>query len=142
MTSKQFRMLVVVTLVAGFLGGAVCNLLLRGTPATAQGAPNTVRATTFVVVDDAGKTRATLGVVGSSFCPALTLYDATGKRRAGLSMGPDGSPGLSTYDANSVLRARVGCLQTVSTSTGTKTNYPESTVAVFKKDGTISWRTP
>jgi len=142
MTSKQFRILVVLTLVSGFLGGAACNLLLRGTPAAAQGTNGAVKATRFEVVDDGGRIRAVLGASGSNFCPALTLYDASGKRRTGLSMGADGSPGLSMYDANSVLRARVGCLQTVGKSTGTTTNYPESTIALFKNDGVISWRAP
>lgn len=142
MTSKQFHIVVVLTLVAGFLGGAASNLLLRGTPATAQGTTGAMRATRFEVVDDGGKIRAVLGASGSAFCPALTLYDAAGQRRAGLSMGPDGSPGLSMYDASSVLRARVGCLQTVGKSSGTTTSYPESTIALFKKDGVISWRAP
>lgn len=141
MTGKQFRILVVLTVVSAFAGGLVSSLLLRGTAATAQG-NGSLKATSFVVVDDAGRTRGAFGVNGSSFAPALALYDAAGKRRASVSVGADGSPGVSLYDAKGTLRTRVGCLQTKDTETGKVTNYPESTVAVFKSTGGISWRTP
>lgn len=142
MTGKQFGVLAALTVVAGLLGGAACNLLLRGTPALAQDSAGTVRATRFDVVDDAGKTRASLGVSGGAFTPALSLYDAAGRRRAVLSLGADGSPGFSLMDADSRLRARVGCTQTRDTETGKTTNYPESSITLFKSTGTVVWRAP
>lgn len=106
MTSRQFHILIVLAVVSGFLGGAVSNLLLRGAPAAAQTtggkAQEVVIARKFVLVDGAGKTRATLGFdTAPGFAPAkspgLALYDAAGKWRAELCLGPDGSPDLALY---------------------------------------------
>jgi len=101
MTSRQFRVLMALTVVSGFLGGAASNLLLQGAPARAQAGgavQGMVRAKQFKVVDDQGRTRATLGLTTDSGC-GLFLYDAAGKIRATLCLGADGGPGLWLYDA-------------------------------------------
>lgn len=107
MTSRQFHLLIVLTIVSGLVGGAASSLLLRGLPAAAQGEDNRgdkVIARKFLLVDEAGKTRASLDLdtapgFGPADCPGLALYDASGKWRAGLCLGPDGSPALALYDA-------------------------------------------
>ncbi len=122
MTSKRFQILMALTVVSGFLGGAVSNLLLRGAPAAAQATvpvTNMIRAMRFEVVDDQGKTRAVLGqkpdgrtglwldnatgkdlvglVVGTDDSEGLVLCNAAGKPRAGMLVGPD-RPFLGLYD--------------------------------------------
>ena len=99
MTGKQFRALAVLTVVSGFLGGAVVNLVLRGGPAMAQAGgavPEVVRAGRFEVVDDQGVMRAAFGHLSVLWNnnPGLFLYDAAGKTRAELFLGDHGSPGL------------------------------------------------
>ncbi|HEY3397972.1 MAG TPA: hypothetical protein VGM19_09985 [Armatimonadota bacterium] len=126
MTKSQFRILIVLTVVSGFLGGAVSNLLLRGAPVAAQmaeaKAPDAVRAKTFEVVDDQGNVCARLGVdeeggssldlygvVGKTGAvlsdTGISLHDAAGRPRALLGTGNDGSPLLGLYDATGDVRA-------------------------------------
>lgn len=88
MTKRQFRVLVVLTIVFGFPGGAVSNLLFRDAPALAAGTPvqQEVRAKKFVLVDEAGKERAALDLSWRN--PVLWLYDEAGEMRTALnSMG-------------------------------------------------------
>ena len=85
MTSRQCSTLALLTVVAGFLGGAVSDRLLRGDPsAAAQGAPpppavpGEVTATRFRRVDAEGWGRAALEVDADAGS-RLRLYDAAGK---------------------------------------------------------------
>jgi hypothetical protein len=110
MTSRQFRVLMVLTVVSGLLGGAGSNLLLQGGPAVAQAGgavQEVVRAKRFEVVDDQGKRRAALGLTADG-SPAFWLYDATGKTRVELHVLPDGSTDLLLYDAAGERRAWLG----------------------------------
>lgn len=129
MTNKQFRILAVLTLVSGFLGGAVSDALLRGAPAAAQGGgavQEVVVSKTFKVVDSEGRGRAYLGTL-SDGSVGLTLFDAGanngismavlangrsaltlnhgGKTRGALGILPSGSPGLTLADADGTQRA-------------------------------------
>ena len=125
MTVRQFRILVVLTVVAGFLGGGVSNLLLRGVPAAAQTAAGKVQdeviAKKFVLVDGAGKTRASLqtttGPDGGEY-PILTLVDDKGQMRAGLCLSKGGNPALSFYDDTRAYRLGVKLLEDGRPSVG------------------------
>lgn len=90
--------------------GAACGLMIgavllvgeyvwRPTAVAAQ-APKmagVVRAGMFMLVNEAGRVRAT--VATSNGNPFLTLSDAGGKERAKLSLLSDGTPSLELYDA-------------------------------------------
>jgi hypothetical protein len=99
MTSRQFRVLVALTVAAGFLGGAVSNVLLGGAPAAAQTEgllPQVLKARSFQLVDERGAERARLGF-GPDGAPFLELRDAAGKTAAELSAEPGGGSGLKLY---------------------------------------------
>jgi hypothetical protein len=107
MTSRQFRVLMALTVVSGLVGGAASNLLVQGAPAVAQvggAVQEVVRAKRFEVVDDQGRSRALLSVLPDG-SPGLTLYDGAGKQRAGLGLLPDGTPRLALHDAAGKQRA-------------------------------------
>jgi hypothetical protein len=111
MTKYQYCALLVLA-VAGFLGGGVSNLLLRGVPAMAQtvgaqGAP-TVTASQFVLVNGAGKRGATLGF-GEDGTAGLWLCDAAGRERTWLRLDNYGNGFLTMADANENVRATLGC---------------------------------
>jgi hypothetical protein len=97
MVRAQLRMLIVLTLVSGFLGGAVVNLLLRGTPALAQ-APGPqeglVQCKRFEVVDGSGRVRAVLGEMSNGEF-GLELRDNAGKAGATLVVRSDSSGSLT-----------------------------------------------
>jgi hypothetical protein len=63
----------------------------------ADSVPDVVTAKKFVLVNEAGETRATLGVNADGDC-GLTLCDAAGKTRASLVITSDGTPGLIMFD--------------------------------------------
>ncbi len=97
MTTKQFSVMLVLVVIAGFLGGAVADLLLHGNPAAAEltgERPKVVKAQSFVLADEAGNTQAVLGLENGA--PVLCLYDADGKRSAMLGL-IKGSPSLYLY---------------------------------------------
>ena len=146
MTSRQFRVLVVLTLVSGFVGGAVSNLLLRGTPAQAQaGAPvqDVVKAKRFDLVDDAGKPRASLGVMPGG-AQGLLLFDDGGKPRASLGVSPDGSPSLFLFDSATKGRLLLALTPDAEGSPGLWLYDLASTERTkkiaLKADGTLAWR--
>ncbi len=110
MNGKQFRVLAVLTVVSGFLGGAVSNLALRGAPALAQGGGavhETVRARRFELVDNRGETRAMLATWDYNTL-GLFLVDAAGKRRAELTTRDDGGSSLSLFDTGGGRRVLLG----------------------------------
>jgi hypothetical protein len=110
MNSRQFRVLAVLTVVSGFLGGAVSNLLLQGAPAMAQAGgavQEVVRAKEFALIDDEGRTRAQLGR-NSNGCFGAWVFDAAGEGRLSLTVGPDGYPAMLLYDAAGKAQVRLG----------------------------------
>ena len=119
MTARQFRTLVVLTVIAGFLGGAASDLLFRGVPVLAQEALDSqavVKARSFQVVDDQGKVQAQFGMLpgkdvgGSdgSFVPSLALYDADSRPRSVFYLAADGSPDLVLLDSTGEPRVSLG----------------------------------
>lgn len=114
MNKGQYGGLLLVSTLAGLIGGMGANWVLMGAPVWAQKtcepAP-VIRAERFEVVDKDGKLRATLGTgaAGASglvLPDGLVLTDKNGQPRASLGLAADdGAPGLMLYDPG--LRYRV-----------------------------------
>ena len=99
MSKAQFRILMLVTVISGLVGGALVSWLFPGRAAFAQGGTQkVVTAQKFRLVDSEGKGRAALWV-DDDRGPGLVLYDATGKERVRLDNGPGPRPGLTLRDA-------------------------------------------
>ena len=78
MTKAQFRVLMLLTVISGLVGGGVSDLLLRGLPAKAAqttAAPKVIEAQEFRLVDKEGKQRTVLGSSEEGFS-GLNLWDA------------------------------------------------------------------
>ena len=174
MSRSQFGILVAVAVVSGFLGGGASYLLLRGTPAAAQtgtvqaqtpgAVQDEVKAKSFRLVDDAGKTRAWLNCFTDS--PAtLGFYDAAGKPRATLGYNRNGEPCVVLADEDGMARTswfvvagetklimgdaegRTRVLMGYTTEgpdkvTGAETTHPESTLILFGPKSDVLWRAP
>lgn len=109
--------------------------------------------------DENGKLRAALTAEKDG--PRLALYDENGEVRAGLAAVKEGTglylyengkvraalvtgkhrPGLPLYDENGKLRATLGSSRT-ETKDGKVITYPESSLLLFKPDGTVLWQAP
>ncbi len=79
MNEKQYGMMLLLVVAAGFVGGAVSSRLLTGAPARAEHTPDlpkVITAAEFRVVDKKGEIRATLGVHNHS--ALLKLRDPKG----------------------------------------------------------------
>jgi len=89
----------------GVVGVLAWTLTTINSTAQAQGAnsgPKVIRATHFILEDETGKIRSTLG--GDKDGSMLTLADDNGKIRAMLGVGGDG-PGLALFDETGKTRA-------------------------------------
>ncbi len=166
MTKAQFRVLMLLTVISGLVGGGLADLLFRGLAARAAqttAAPKVIEAQEFRLVDSTGKQRAVLGLSHTGAL-GLWLYDAAGKGRASLGLLGDGKPFLSLRDAAnkrrvylSLLdwgepflslrddtgqnRAVVGCMEGVTKKHPVST-YPESTLTLFNENGDVLWQAP
>ena len=108
MDKSQFRLLVVLVVVSGFVGGALVSCLRPGQAPLAQAETNrkVVTAQEFRLVDDQGRTRATLMLTASHAGiasqmglsqPCLMLRDADERVRVRLDINAVGSPQLTLY---------------------------------------------
>lgn len=89
MSSEQFKLLVVMIVVSGLVGGLLGSWLLPGRAAFAgEEALQVVTAREFRVLDEEGKLRARLGW-GNEGVPGLSFYDAAGEERVVLVAGED-----------------------------------------------------
>jgi len=99
MTTKQFGVMLALVVIAGFLGGAVAELVFHATPAFAQGRTEVAQqltAQSFVLVDKSGRTQAVLGLDNGG--PNLYIYTANGKRGALIGLQSNGFPNLILYN--------------------------------------------
>ena len=105
MTRHQFQVLMALTVVSGLLGGAASNLLLRATPALAQGpeVEDEVRAQRLVLMGAQGQEKAILEV-NENDEPGLVMFDEAGNKRVSLQLN-EGDPDLMLYDAGITPRA-------------------------------------
>jgi hypothetical protein len=93
MSTGQFRILTILTVLAGFLGGGVAVLLLQGVQAHAQegGVQQSVTAREFILVDAEGHERVA-ATVDSRSVAGLHVFDPRGKERLTLTVDRDGTP--------------------------------------------------
>ena len=129
MTKAQFRVLMLLTVISGLVGGGLSDLLFRGLPARAAGtttAPKVIQAQEFRLVDAAGTVRGRFGfdMFGTpelglndasgkwrlylTAQPGLQLADATGRWRGGLRLAEDGTLGVRLGDGAGTGRAWLG----------------------------------
>jgi len=104
LTRRQYTALVFVTLFGSFAGGAVMEWVLTGKGARAEEAGKVVRADRFEarefnVVDENGRVRAAIGLLGEGRLayPHVSLLDEHGRKRAGIFLM--GYPTLVLFDA-------------------------------------------
>jgi hypothetical protein len=142
-------------------GGLIVPLLFETTAFRARaqsgGTAKEIRARSFILEDENGKSRAALlaskdgaglalydkngellaalGVIKDR--PTLALYDEKGKIRAYLAADEDG-PLLVLRDENGKIRFVAGKTKVV-TSDGTTFEYPESSLILFEPDGKVVW---
>ena len=96
MSKRQFRILMVLTVISGLVGGGLSDWLFRGLPVRAAQstvAPQVIEAQEFRVVDAEGNTRARLGYAKEDGMASLYLWDSAGKLRAFV-----GNVATTTYD--------------------------------------------
>ena len=102
MKRRQYLLLLVLTVIAGLVGGAVSNHLMVRTAAaqnlTAHGSITSLKA--FRLVDENEQLRAVLELSDEE--PSLRLYDKDGKPTANL----HGSRGLEFFNEDGVVTAR------------------------------------
>ena len=118
-----------------------------------------VRARSFVVVDENGKTRAMMDMYKGG--PRLLMFDENSKARTALGMTEHGArlrlfdengaraelrtgkegPALILWDENGQNRALLGASKTL-TPDGTTTTSPESSLLLSGADGKVRWSAP
>lgn len=123
-----------------------------------------VRATSFVLIDDAGQTRGELGFVpssGDSKVPGLILRGKKGeiaaqidgfpslnflgkdeRSRVTLSVRSDDDPTLEFIDKEGVKRVVLGRGEFKMPDTGQVKQLPLSSLVLRGEDGKILWRSP
>jgi len=87
-------------------GGRLWQPQIAAAQAKQPAVGEVVRARSFEAVDEAGKTRANLSLLGGT--PVLSFYDAAGKQRATVGMNLDGTPSLGFRDARGNARGVLG----------------------------------
>jgi hypothetical protein len=156
MNKKQLGGLMIIAMLAGLLGGALSNQILRGETVSAREGSQSakiVEAEEFRLVTKDGQPRATLllwngdlpaltladeschnrvflGVFNESQ-PALILNDKGCKQRASLDMQPDGLPSFTLRDKEDTPRARLRLLLDGS-----------PVLTLMDENGTVIWSPP
>ncbi|MCG6944234.1 MAG: hypothetical protein LJE87_02700 [Deltaproteobacteria bacterium] len=110
MNKKQCGLLLVLSLLAGLVGGTLTSQFFVGTPVLAQkkvGPENVVTAEEFRLVDKEGKVLSTWGMYAGG--PGIVLFNKSGQFRAVFSLtSPDEGPILTFADNKGNHRAIVG----------------------------------
>ena len=110
MNKKQFSLLLMLSLLAGLVGGMLTSQFFLGTPVLAEkkvGAQNVVIAEEFRLVDKEDKILSTWGMYAGG--PGIVLFGKNGQFRAVFSLtSPDEGPILTFADNKGNHRATVG----------------------------------
>lgn len=110
MNKKQFSLLLMLSLLAGLVGGMLTSQFFLGTPVLAEkkvGAQNVVVAEEFRLVDKEDKILSTWGMYAGG--PGIVLFGKNGQFRAVFSLtSPDEGPILTFADNKGNHRATVG----------------------------------
>ena len=77
MNRKQYLLLVVLAIIAGFIGGALSGRIF--TARETKGYEKVVSAEQFRLVDEKGDLIARTGTIGARTEPSLILYDKDGR---------------------------------------------------------------
>ena len=154
---RQYRRIKTAGLLALLFGGAVL-LIAQSTPpviqrdmvtpsarvtAERQTVEEKIRAQSFVLVDQAGKERASLVTDGTG-AVFFVMFDKAGKPRADLQVSNFG-PSLNFYDPNAKTRLVVGGTTLVASHVninGQMEKNPASSIVMFDSAGQLIWRTP
>ena len=113
----KFTVHLTATQLIAIIGMLIAGLLVmdisarRSTPtfasASAVGSSEKVVAKEFCLIDDAGQTRARIGM-NEYNAPSVQLFDKNGQRRAQLRLNGDEVPSLRLYDNNGQVRSVTG----------------------------------
>jgi len=110
MNKKQFSLLLMLSLLAGLVGGMLTSQFFLGTPVLAEkkvGAQNVVIAEEFRLVDKEDNILSTWGMYAGG--PGIVLFGKNGQFRAVFSLtSPDEGPILTFADNKGNHRATVG----------------------------------
>jgi len=110
MNKKQFSLLLMLSLLAGLLGGMLTSQFFLGTPVLAEkkvGPQNVIVAEEFRLEDKEGKVLSTWGMYAGG--PGIVLFGKNGQFRAVFSLtSPDEGPILTFADNKGNHRATVG----------------------------------
>jgi hypothetical protein len=110
MNKKQFSLLLMLSLLAGLLGGMLTSQFFLGTPVLAEkkvGAQNVIVAEEFRLADKEGKILSTWGMYAGG--PGIVLFGKNGQFRAVFSLtSTDEGPILTFADNKGNHRATVG----------------------------------
>ena len=137
MNTKQFSLVLVTVFSAGLLGGVAASTLFPRPSLAAK----VLRAERFEVVDQGGKPRALLGVLGSGGS-GLQLHDQDENGRVALSLTASDRPGLELSDSNGRVRAVLGYTEMVKPESGAIGRRQVSSVVLFDQDGKVLWQVP
>jgi len=113
MSKRQFRILMLLTVISGLVGGGLSDWLFRSLPASGAQtttAPKVIEAQEFCVVDKEGNTRGKFGISEKGIV-RLGLYEAAGKRTIGLVLEEHGVYGLVLFDGPENRRVDLGVTQ-------------------------------
>jgi len=100
MGRKQYSLIVLLALLAGFIGGVISSQIFVGRPLFTQKEAKpqkVVVAEKFRLVDQTGMVRAALGITREDQ-PGLGLLDKNGIPRIVLGIGKHGRPSLVMWD--------------------------------------------
>jgi len=109
MSKRQFRILMVLTVVSGLVGGGLSDWLFRGLPARAAQAttpPKVIEAQEFRLVDEEGSLLAFLGA--DEGLPILCFAGAENNPQVLIGVVEEGAPGVALADAEGQLRTVLG----------------------------------
>ena len=106
MITRERLGILAMVFIAATLGGGVAGYLISAATVEAAAAPRVVSARKFVLLDQAGKTRAQLDITNRGVAQ-LAIMDGSGALRAGLGVARDGAPGLGLYDSKGKTRVEV-----------------------------------
>ncbi len=131
MNRKLYVLMLVLSMIAGIIGGRLSGLMFIGEPALAQkvSSEKIIEAQEFRVVDDKGKLRAEFNLSDDGAVD-LTLLDQDDIVRAKLSLAKDGCPSLLFFDQHGSNCAAFGVL------------LDQPCMVICDKEGKPAWSMP